>query len=519
VSWTAPTVLAQTPITDYVVQFKQSGGSWQTFTEGVSTATTATVTGLINGTEYTFRVAGVNGVGTGNYSAASSAVTPTAGDSLFSSVALLLHADAAGSSFVDSSPYSRTITASGDATQSATQSKWGGKSAAFDGNGDYLSATIPTLSGDFAIEMWFYATALGLASPGSRCSIIGTRTGSSGDAGFCLALADNATSPSGGVFFHTDSTAIVNASTTWSLNQWNHLAVSRSGSTVRIYLNGSVVGSGTFSGTFTETALRIGGEPRTATGANSNFTGYIDDFRLTVGSARSFTGSTVSVPTSPFPDQGIYSDPFMDKVSLLLHMDGSGSTFTDSSLTPKAVTVGGSATQSTSQSKFGGKSAKLASGDSLSVISSSVLTESSDYVLEFWLYPLSQSQDDRFFVVENGSGDSRGFIIDGGQFCWNRFGLPDKPLTGSLANNQWQYIALVKSGSTTSLYINGNRASSTTSSLFPSSPTRINWGASIANYAAAQINAYYDEVRITLGTDRGLSGSSIPVPSVAFTNS
>ncbi len=76
-SWTAPTVLAQTPITDYVVQFSSNSGStWTTFSDGTSTATSATVTGLTNGTAYVFRVAAVNGVGTGAYTAATDSVTP-----------------------------------------------------------------------------------------------------------------------------------------------------------------------------------------------------------------------------------------------------------------------------------------------------------------------------------------------------------------------------------------------------------------------------------------------------------
>jgi hypothetical protein len=80
VSWTAPTgVLAQTPITDYAVQFSSnSGSSWANFTRAASTATSATVTGLTNGTAYVFRVSATNGVGTGSYSAASSSVTPVA---------------------------------------------------------------------------------------------------------------------------------------------------------------------------------------------------------------------------------------------------------------------------------------------------------------------------------------------------------------------------------------------------------------------------------------------------------
>jgi hypothetical protein len=78
-AWTAPTVLSQTPITDYTIQFSSNSGStWTTFARGAaSSATSATVTGLSNGTAYVFRVAAVNAVGTGSYSAASSSVTPS----------------------------------------------------------------------------------------------------------------------------------------------------------------------------------------------------------------------------------------------------------------------------------------------------------------------------------------------------------------------------------------------------------------------------------------------------------
>jgi len=79
VSWTAPAALSTLPITDYTVQFStNSGSTWTTFTRAASTATSATVTGLTNGTAHVFRVAATNGVGTGSYSAASSAVTPAA---------------------------------------------------------------------------------------------------------------------------------------------------------------------------------------------------------------------------------------------------------------------------------------------------------------------------------------------------------------------------------------------------------------------------------------------------------
>jgi len=79
-SWTAPTgVISQAPITDYREQFSTDNGvNWTTVSAAASTATTATITGLTNGVSVNFRVAAVNGVGVGAYTAASAAVTPMA---------------------------------------------------------------------------------------------------------------------------------------------------------------------------------------------------------------------------------------------------------------------------------------------------------------------------------------------------------------------------------------------------------------------------------------------------------
>jgi len=77
VVWSTPASNGST-ITDYLIKYSLSAdGTYTTFADGVSTATSATVTGLTNGTAYYFKVAAKNSVGTGSYSAASADATPT----------------------------------------------------------------------------------------------------------------------------------------------------------------------------------------------------------------------------------------------------------------------------------------------------------------------------------------------------------------------------------------------------------------------------------------------------------
>lgn len=87
VSWSAPASNGGAAITDYIVQYAtSSGGSYTTFSDGTSTSTSATVTGLTNNTPYYFKVAAVNSAGTSSYSTASASVTPKSVPPVVSSV-------------------------------------------------------------------------------------------------------------------------------------------------------------------------------------------------------------------------------------------------------------------------------------------------------------------------------------------------------------------------------------------------------------------------------------------------
>jgi hypothetical protein len=293
-TWSAPANNGGASITDYAIQYSSnSGATWTTFTDSVSTATTATVTGLTNGSAHTFRVAAVNGIGTGAYSTASAAVTPTAGDQFFSNVQLLLPGDA---STADASSYSRSVTASGAAV-STSQKKFGAGSIAISGSGQYLavaSNTALNMSGDFVIEFW-------------------VRLANATAQGWWLGGPQNANGYMMGGFNLSGSGQLWlgGANTNWPVqfsglslqnDTWHHIAIARSGSSNRLYVDGSQVGSTITDSTswvVNPSAVWIGSQA-----GGSSMNGFIDDFRWTVGSARGMTGATITVPTAAFPDSG-----------------------------------------------------------------------------------------------------------------------------------------------------------------------------------------------------------------------
>ena len=87
-SWIAPSAINGSPIVDYVVEYRRTvDAAWTLFADGVSTATTAVVTGLANGTPYAFRVTAKNGIGSSLPSAESSTVTPLGPPAIPTSVA------------------------------------------------------------------------------------------------------------------------------------------------------------------------------------------------------------------------------------------------------------------------------------------------------------------------------------------------------------------------------------------------------------------------------------------------
>lgn len=505
-SWTAPTgVIAQAPITDYREQYStDNGATWTTFTAAASTATTATVTGLTNGTSVRLRVAAVNAVGVGTYTAASAAVTPVAGDPLFANVSLLLHGDG---NITDSSPFAKTLSTTGTVSTAGTP-RFGSASLAFSGSGRLVvpSDSTLTFAGDFTIEMFVQFSA----NPGNYIALF---AGSSGTTQMFL------TTNSDGNGLRWGRSAVAEYASgdfTWAMGTWYHVAVRRASNAVTLWVNGNNITSGspTNSMTFSGGMNLFGG-----IGSVNDLNGLVDEFRITQGVAR-----TITPPTAAFPTRGIYEDPFFESVSLLLPMDGTGSTFADSSLTPKAITAIGNATQSATESKWGGKSAYF-NGENDGLSFPDVGLGAGDFCIEMWLKTASTVRYSQL-IGNQAPGGTPGFSLlinndsaSGGQIAlYTGGGAVVASPSGDFSDDQWHYIAVSRSGSTVRLYIDGTLASTGTSSY--------NFNSSAAMFVARNnafsprnMVGYIDDLRITVGSERGMTGSTITVPTAAFPTS
>lgn len=208
---------------------------------------------------------------------------------------LLLHADGTGATFIDSSNPAKTVTTNGNVTQSATQSKFGGKSAYFDGIGDYLrvpdSSDWNFGSGDFSIDGWIYPTNDAVVSQGIVTTM--ESQGSTDYYGYAVRRFNNGTI----TFWHSGGNATTTS--TAPINTWSHIACVRSGTTLKIYINGIEGASVTNSSAINS----YGSQPLIIGRTYSNYdghyyTGYIDEFRITKSVAR-WTANFIP-PTAPY---------------------------------------------------------------------------------------------------------------------------------------------------------------------------------------------------------------------------
>jgi hypothetical protein len=389
---------------------------------------------------------------------------------------------------------------------SYTSATYGGSSY-FNGTTDYLTIPANTAfafgSGDFTVEAWIYTTSrIGSGNFGSQiagCQIYGV----SADWVFCLtttgALYFQITSSSSGAFL---------SSSTVPLNSWNHVAIVRSSGTVTAYINGVDAGNSityTTSVTNTITAFSIGGASNGS--ANSLMQGYISNLRVVKGTA--VYTAAFTPPTAPVTA--------ITNTSLLTNFTNAG--IYDAAVQNNVITVG-DAQASTTVAKWSPTSMKFdGTGDYLDLgANPAFILGSANWTVEGWVYPTATSTGHWMYLQGNASAyaairigceANKVFLListNGTTFTIS------SGLVGTVPINSWTYLAVTRSGTTVTLYVNGTSVYTSTALGTSSLMTGIyNLVGRIDPTNLQYFTGYLQDVRITKGVAR-----TIATPTSAF---
>ena len=209
-------------------------------------------------------------------------------DPNFANVSLLLHMNGSNGSttFTDSSSNAFAVTASETAQITTTDPKFGTGALTLDGSNDYLAvaadADFQFGTGDFTVECWVYLNS------GNTNNGLFTFGGT--NSGLAVAVFN------GNWTLTTAGSSGTNMGAV-TLSTWQHLAVTRSGSSLRMFINGTQLGSTLTNSTNLATnELKIGYYYDNSFSINAR----IDDFRVTKGVSR--YNANFTPPTAPFPD-------------------------------------------------------------------------------------------------------------------------------------------------------------------------------------------------------------------------
>ena len=386
---------------------------------------------------------------------------------------------------------------------------------AFDGTGDYLTvpsnAALNFGTGDFTWEGWIYANSLS-----NIPFIMHKSTGNGTGTGWFIEIGSGAVYVGPGTTGGSFATFSASSVTT---NAWFHLAITRVGTTLNCFINGTSVGTATAAGygsSYDNSAVfGIGGWNPVVSGYDLN--GLISNLRVVKGTAvytANFTPSTTPLTA-------------ISGTSLLTCQN---TTFIDNSSNAFTITAFGNATAGAIGpfTATGGTSTYFdGSGDNLFMPSSpSMNCGTGNWTVEGWVctftrttnYPLIFGNNRGSFTTDAlaitaSNADSSPSYLNKFVFAWGSSGF-SSPSAGTSAllvsnvtnaNGVWYHLAVVRNGTSVKMYRNGTEVASAT----VSAGATFNWGfngslAGGGNWDGAQgnWNGYLDDLRITNGVAR-----------------
>jgi hypothetical protein len=406
--------------------------------------------------------------------------------------------------FKDNSSNNFAITVTGTPTVQAFDpfspaSNYGvsnGGSGYFPGSGNYISlaGTVnQNLLGnsDFTIELWAYSAT----STFNQTLLSHTDISSGRGYGWNLRFEGNYNIKFyvGSGTAGTDNEFLIATSTGIRQNTWNHIAITRQGSSTRCFVNGALITTVTFPATFDLTGrvpFQVG---QRGTSLQEPIVGYISNARVVAGTA--VYTSAFTPPTSPVTA--------ITNTSLLLNFTNAG--IYDAATLNDLVTVGDTKV-STAVAKFGSSSMYFdGTGDWLTFVDSPATRfEAGDFTVEGWVY-LSTTGTAKYVAAKGTS--TTGWALGVNSSNQIVFNYTSSTLTGStaLSSGQWYHIAVVRNGTATGnvkIYLSGTADATSGGAI------NDNFNQTSIGYVGADrtgtnaMNGYLDDLRITKGYAR-----------------
>ena len=444
-------------------------------------------------------------------------------DDQFNRVSFLSHFDGSNNgvnnAFDDGSSSNHTITANGNVTQGSfgpfarPDGEWG---VNFDGSNDRLRTNASNLditTEAFTAEAWIFPVSsmdqydiivcMFAASHGSNANQTWSIRAGSGNEIEIVTISSG--------------TQTVQSAGTANIGAWNHVAISRNGTTMYAALNGAVTSKSCASSLNGHEYFYIGAADANGSGAYF-FNGVISNVRYEIGNAR-YT-SNYTVPTSKLTATTntkiltCQSNRFVDNST-------SNNTFLISS-TPAVTSFGPFLTSSVYDPAVNGASAySPADADKLTAASSADFAfGTGDFCVEAWVYPTTVSSDLQIVFSSNITGTGNYIFL---HFNNSKISIGSSTVfaleasTSTITANAWSHLCWCRDSGTNIGFVNGVKIGTST--------TTISWiqnGATVAAYPGSGlgVDGYVSDVRVVKGSNpRGTSSFTPPTaPLTAITN-
>lgn len=309
------------------------------------------------------------------------------------------------------------------------------------------SAALQLGAGDFCVEAWVSMVSLASASS----PILTTCSNTVGAGGINFAVKSDGSLE----LFDYATTSLIASGGSVPIGRWTHVAATRSGSTLRLFINGAVVATGTTSSNFAGNASQGGIGSWVSNGQGFFFNGYISNLRVVKGSA--VYTSAFTPPTTP-----------LTAISGTTFLTCQSSRFADTSSSALTLTPSGSPSVQSFDPFYtattpsnGGSMYFDGNGDYLRGANSPAFAfGTGDFTVEMWAYFMDPSATNRP-LFDNGVTSNTGRLLirqgnDGGVAnVVNAFVSGTTVGSPTIQFYSWTHVAVVRQSGTVKIYING----------------------------------------------------------------